>query len=163
MGGPCTPLFVLLCYFTIVHQGQTFVQTPLGPSRGHHRGRGHHHNYFDLKYLPQKPLFGYFMVIYNLAMAGLNAWIAFELVYCALKRRYNFLCQTVYPGTDDPYETRVRRLKGVIFILKKKLTPFLGHRSPKPSGGTLLLKVLNFSTPSLSFSSASRLSKLLKA
>lgn len=136
MGGPCMPLFVLLCYLAIVHQGQTVVGTPLTTAgRSHHR-RGHHHHHhhiFDLKHFVQRPLFGYLLVLYNIAMAALNAWIAGELVYCAVRRRYNFLCQTVYTGTDDPYETRIAEaiwwyfaskgfelLDTVFIILKRK-------------------------------------------
>ncbi|RWS17659.1 elongation of very long chain fatty acids protein 4-like protein, partial [Dinothrombium tinctorium] len=48
------------------------------------------------------------LVVYNFGITMLNAWIAFELLYCGLKRNYNFICQLV-DTSDDEYEVRIAR------------------------------------------------------
>lgn len=155
MGSPLSALLVLTLYLLIVRHGTSFVHSP--PSKGH-RGRHSTSHLFDIGHFANKSFFSYLLVLYNLAMAALNAWIAFEvtganfwnafqynltfqLIYCGIKRRYNFLCQLVYPEMDDPYETRVRG-RDVGYAPETNLTSFF-PRLPKPSGGTLLRKALN--------------------
>lgn len=72
------------------------------------------------------------LVIYNFSVAGLNLYIAIEILYCMAKRRYSWLCQLV-DYSDNPYEIRIARalwwyymsklielMDTVFFVLRKK-------------------------------------------
>jgi len=48
------------------------------------------------------------LVFYNLAITYLNGWMAFELLYCATKRQYNFMCQLV-DRSNNEYEVRIAK------------------------------------------------------
>ena len=82
----------------------------------------HYHKSFELiiTKIVNKPSFVLLLVVYNISMSTLNAWIAFELLYCGIRKRYNFLCQLVDVvsihrdhnirndlNEDDQYENRV--------------------------------------------------------
>ncbi|KAL3178165.1 hypothetical protein MRX96_038685 [Rhipicephalus microplus] len=73
-----------------------------------------------------------FLVVYNFAVAGLNLYIAMEILYCITKRRYSWLCQLV-DYSDHPLEIRIARalwwyymsklielMDTVFFVLRKK-------------------------------------------
>lgn len=80
MGSPLSALLVLTLYLLIVRHGTSFVYSPL--SKGH---RGRHStssssHLFDIGHFANKSFFSYLLVLYNLAMAALNGWIAFEVI-----------------------------------------------------------------------------------
>ena len=82
MGSPFPTLAILAVYLLVVKYGPAFMKKRKA---------------LELR-LP--------LVLYNLAVTGLNAWMAYELLYCGLKRSYNFICQLV-DTSDDVYELRV--------------------------------------------------------
>src|SRR5690349_14961807 len=113
----CQPITVLIIYFTLVHYGRMYMASAPPPSAGNGKSKTGGRGPVDLAH---RPWFILLLFTYNMSMSALNAWISFEvkirveagctsdsdhciyeqLLYCGLKRHYNFLCQLVYRQTD---------------------------------------------------------------
>lgn len=65
------------------------------------------------------------LIVYNLALAGVNLWIAFELTYCAYKLNYSSLCLLVPSGQTIPLDHERRIANGVWCYFASKGIEFL--------------------------------------
>lgn len=59
----------------------------------------------------------YSLIFYNMGITILNAWMAFELCWCAYKRSYNLVCQLVDLSNDE-YELRIANVVWWYYVSK---------------------------------------------
>ncbi|KAI1281922.1 Elongation of very long chain fatty acids protein 4 [Halotydeus destructor] len=76
------------------------------------------------RYMDQRPAMKarWPLVVYNSGITALNGWMAYELVHCAMVRKYNYICQLV-DTSDNEHEVRIA--KAIWWYYFSKLLEFM--------------------------------------